>query len=134
MVGTSAARSGPSSPILPLAIRLARLLLFLDAGIWSILAVMALTRPTTLAALDGQFRWLLSALMAANAAVLAVAGWLLGLGRRGVWVFALAVLAVNIALTVTDQVGFYDWVTLTLDVVIVGLLIGARGWFGRTAR
>ena len=45
------------------------------------------------------------------------------------WLFALALLAVNIALTLTDQAGFYDWVTLALDVVVVGLLIGARFWF-----
>lgn len=127
-----AASHGPSAtpPVgPPLAVRFARLLLYLVAGFWLVLGFATLAEPAGLAALDGQFRWIVSAAMAANAAALAIAGWLLGLRRRSVWLFALALLAVNIALTLTDQAGFYDWVTLALDVVVVGLLIGARFWF-----
>jgi hypothetical protein len=36
------------------------------------------------------------------------------------------VLIVNLVLTLTDQVGLLDWITLLIDLVLVGLLLANR--------
>jgi hypothetical protein len=65
----------------------------------------------------------IGALMFGNALAMLLAGW--GVGRGGwVWMLlALALLGVNILLTFTDQVGFLDWATLAIDLVILGVLV-----------
>ncbi|MBP6470897.1 MAG: hypothetical protein KBE23_14785 [Chloroflexi bacterium] len=42
---------------------------------------------------------------------------------------ALAVLLVNIVLTVTDQFGLFDLLTLLLDLIILALLLAGRRQF-----
>ncbi len=71
--------------------------------------------------------WMLFAGMACGAGMVAAG---LGLGRRRVWYyFALAVLAVNIVLTVTDQFGAFDLATLLLDLILLGLLVITRAQY-----
>jgi hypothetical protein len=41
----------------------------------------------------------------------------------------MAVVAVNIVLTFTDEVGALDLITAALDIIIVGLLIATRKQF-----
>jgi uncharacterized membrane protein (DUF2068 family) len=68
-------------------------------------------------------------LMFGNTAAMLVSAWLVG--KQDVWgyVFALAILAVNIFFTFTDQVGFFDWATLAVDLVIVAILVVKRRVF-----
>jgi hypothetical protein len=104
---------------------------YLNGVIWLAIAVITLVRqedfPWIL--LGESFRWLLFSLLALNAALMVAAGFVLGTRRRIAWLFALAVLTVNIVFTFTDEVGLADWATAAFDLVIVGLLIGTRGWF-----
>lgn len=112
--------------------RLARALFFLNGVIWLVFAFRTFTEPSSssfLDLLDDTYRPVISAFMALNAALMFAAVLLLKVRRRLVWLLAMAVLAVNIALTFTDEVGFADWATVAVDVVIVGLLVGARAWF-----
>lgn len=54
----------------------------------------------------------------------------LGRGRKRLkYYLAVAFLSVNILLTVTDQVGLFDWITLVLDVGLLALLVATRAKF-----
>lgn len=68
-------------------------------------------------------------LMLGNAGAFLLAGLGLSKPRRLTWLFALAVLAVNLVLTFTDQVGALDLITAAIDLVILGLLITIRKQF-----
>ena len=52
----------------------------------------------------------------------------IGIGRRRrlFYFFAMAILAVNIILTVTDEFGLLDLATLLIDLVLLGPLIVTR--------
>jgi hypothetical protein len=111
------------------AVRIARVLLFLNAGIWVALGIASLSRvshsPTSVITAI-----VIGILMFGNAGAMVVSG--LGLGKwRGFYYLALAVLLVNIVLTFTDQVGLLDILTFLLDLVILGLLIVARKQYTR---
>ena len=53
--------------------------------------------------------------------ITATVGWT----SRLSYLYALALLAVNILLTLTDQFGLLDFLTLLLDLFILGLLLVA---------
>lgn len=111
------------------AVQLAKGLFFLNGLIWLGLSVAGVLRlvggnPATLA--------VVSLLMFGNSAAMFLAGLLLGEGRRLGYVFALALLLVNILLTFTDQVGLLDWLTVAIDLILLGLLLGSyRVYVGR---
>jgi hypothetical protein len=110
------------------AMRWAQGLFFLNAAIWLALGVMSLSR------LGGNEGGVVTApvvaiLMFGNAGAMALSGALLTRRRLLFNLFALAVLAVNIVLTFTDQVGALDWITVGIDLVLVGVLIVARRQF-----
>jgi hypothetical protein len=48
-----------------------------------------------------------------------------GIGKRNkiFYYFAIVLLAINIVLTVTDEFGLFDLITLIIDLVLLGLLI-----------
>ena len=70
--------------------------------------------------------WLLGMLMVGNGAVLAAVGFGLNERPKLFYWLGLAVLAVNILLTFTDQFGFWDLATLLIDLVVFSLLISER--------
>ena len=67
--------------------------------------------------------------MLGNAAAFGLAGYGLGSGSRWAYLLALAVVALNLPLTLTDQVGLYDWITLGIDGLLLVLLLAARKEF-----
>ncbi len=73
--------------------------------------------------------WAIAILMFGNAGALLIAGLWLGRLSKWAWLFALAVLFVNILLTVTDEFGALDLITLVIDLAIVALLVGTRKTF-----
>lgn len=111
----------PTSPK-PQKVFLAQVLFGLIAAIWLIFGIVSLVRladssnPTITL-------WVVAILMFGNVGALLVAG--LWLGRRSRWafLFALAILGINILLTFTDQVGFFDILTAIIDLVLFGLLL-----------
>ncbi|MFN2240939.1 MAG: hypothetical protein ACK2U2_01545 [Anaerolineae bacterium] len=107
------------------AMRWAQGLFFLNAVIWLVLGIASLVR------LGGSEGGAVTALVVAilmfgNAGAMALGGALLPRRRQLFYLFALAVLAVNIVLTFADQVGALDWITFAIDLVLVGILIVAR--------
>jgi lysylphosphatidylglycerol synthetase-like protein (DUF2156 family) len=70
--------------------------------------------------------WISGLLMFGNAATMLLSVLGLGTRRRLFYFFSLAVLAVNLVLTFTDQVGFLDWITFAIDLVLIALLVATR--------
>ena len=100
-------------------LKLARNALFFNALVWAILSVLSFVRA---AQGDSDYRWILSGLMLANAAVMAIFGIILDYGRR--WAFLISVLymVVNAVLSITDQFGVWDALILFINLVTLGLL------------
>ena len=57
----------------------------------------------------------IAAMMFGNALLMLVSGLWIGKSRKVSFFFALAVLAINIILTFTDEFGLYDFGTLVID-------------------
>lgn len=94
----------------PLMVRIARALFFLNALIWMVFGVAGLVRVT-----DGyRGQAVIAAMMFGNALLMLVSGLWIGKSRKVSFFFALAVLAINIILTFTDEFGLYDFGTLVL--------------------
>jgi hypothetical protein len=113
---------------LPGYVKAARLLFFANAIIWLAFAVATLVNSS-----DGSPNGVLGAnilagLMLGNAAAMLLAG--LGLGRQNrlFFYFAVLVLVVNIFLTLSDQFGVYDFITLLIDGFLLGLLLATRSY------
>ncbi len=110
-------------------IKTAQLLLGLNALIWLIIGIISLLR---LAGNDpdliGVYA-IVAVLMFGNVAAMLVAAWLLNNPRKLSFLFALAVLLINILLTFTDQFGFFDLITVLIDFVILRILLANRKQF-----
>ena len=105
-----------------------RALFFANAAIWLLFGVLTLIRMP--GSQTGQIQTMalqvITALMLANACAMVVVG--VGLARRQniFYYLALAILAVNIVLTVTDQFGLFDAITLIFDLAILARLLVFR--------
>jgi hypothetical protein len=113
-------------------IGLLRALFFLDAAIWLIFAAATFLGGIPGIPDAGPAAAVMAALMLGNATALAVAGW--GLGRQTPipYFFAVVVLVVNMVLTITDQMGVWDWLILALEAAMLGLLLGVcKRYVGR---
>ena len=105
---------------------IAQSLFFINACVWLALAVNSIFRLNSISNTPMIVLWVVVILMFANAGAMFVTGFWLGRQSKWVYFLALAVLLVNILLTFTDQVGFYDIVTLLIDLFILGLLLYDR--------
>lgn len=72
---------------------------------------------------------IMGVMMFGNAGAMLLSAWLLPKKRMHFVIFSLAVLVVNILLTFTDQVGFWDWLTVLIDFMLVGILLGRWKFF-----
>lgn len=106
-------------------IRLVQALFFLDALIWLAFAGALLARLIPGGPDQALAAGILAALMLGNAAALALAGWALGRRSKLAYFLALGLLALNIVLTVADQMGLWDWLFLAWEVLILALLLGS---------
>lgn len=70
-------------------------------------------------------------LMFGNVGALILCGLIVGKRSRWAFLFALVVLSVNIVLTVTDQFGLIDLITMLIDLAILGLLFFDRAKYGK---
>jgi hypothetical protein len=103
----------------------ARVLFAVNAAFWIVLGLLALLRVADRTSMI----WLLAFLMFANAGVMLWLSWALGKQRRLFYYLAIAVLAVNILLSVTDEFGFIDLVALLIDAVLLVVLIASRSQY-----
>ena len=97
-------------------------LFVLNAAIWIAFGASTLVR------MEGQgiMAWVLAGLMFGNAGAMLLSGWGLAKQKKGFFYLALAVLAVNTVLTVTDEVGVFDLLVLFIDLALLVLLIVTR--------
>lgn len=117
----------PNTTTIDRPTRIAQALFVLNGVIWFVFGVVSLLQLTRRYP-DQQLTYILIAvLMFANVAALLLSAWLVGKPWRWGFYLALAVLLANILLTFTDQVGFFDWATLLIDLAILGTLIVRRG-------
>jgi hypothetical protein len=110
----------------PGSIRAAQALFFANALIWLILGIASLVR---LASGQGLTPVIIAVLMFGNAGAMLVSGLGIGTRQRRYFYLALAVLAVNILLTFTDQFGLLDFVTLVIDLALLALLVTSRAHY-----
>jgi len=112
-------------------LKLIRTLFFLNAAVWLAFGVSSLL----FRALDGGSltRWVITAMMIVNAAVMIWLGVMIVSGRN--WVFFLAILymALNVVLSITDQFGWIDAIILLLNLIVLGMLFLARHRMNQTA-
>lgn len=107
-------------------IKTAQLLFYLNALIWFVLGLVSWVSIGDHQAIPAYLRWTITLLMFGNASFMLFSGWGLGRGSRWLYLLALGVLAANIILTFTDQVGTLDWITLVIDLLLLGILITIR--------
>jgi hypothetical protein len=109
----------------PRTVFFAQALFWLNAAIWLVFGLIGLMRLSN-SGNPSITLWVVAILMFGNVGAMLIAGFWLGRQSRWAFFFALAVLAVNILLTFTDQVGFFDIITAILDLGLFGLLLFDR--------
>ncbi len=107
-------------------VAIAQALFFVNAGIWLVIGALTLVRVGGSDANRAITVGIIVVLMLGNVGAMLLAGVGLGRRQRRFFYFAIAVLAVNIVLTVTDQFGLLDLITLILDLFLFGLLLATR--------
>ena len=113
----------------PTPLRLAQILLLVNALTWIGLGSYSLFRfPVGEANL--YVAWVVVGLMFANALVLLLVAWGVGRGNRFLYWLGLGQVGVNLLLSVTDQVGLWDWAVLLLNAVTLAVLFAQRRHFG----
>ena len=109
---------------IPNLTRAAQALFVLNAIIWVALGIGGLLRLSSSQPVLPIVALVVALLMFGNAGAMLLAALGLGQRRRLFDSFAVALIAVNIILTVTDQFGALDLATLVIDVILLGLLVG----------
>ena len=110
-------------------VRIAQILFFLNTLIWLVFGVISLVRVTDSYPGQAVIAAVIAAMMFGNALCMFIGGLWLGKPGKASFFFALAVLAINIVLTFTDQFGWLDFGTFVVDATIFGLLLAARRYF-----
>ncbi len=107
----------------------AQLLCYANTALWLLFGIASLLNLGEARGAPVYILAIVALLMLVNAAAFGLAGYGLGLGSRRAYLLALAIVALNLPLTLTDQVGLYDWITLGIDALLLGLLLAARKEF-----
>jgi hypothetical protein len=103
----------------------AQLLCYANAAIWLFFGITSLANLREGQGVPILGLGLVAILMLGNAGVFGLVGYGLGKGNRRWYTLALGLVGVNLALTLTDQVGLYDWATLVIDATLLILLLSA---------
>lgn len=115
-----------SSSRAPTPVIAAQAMFFLNAAIWLLFGVFSLVRMAARNPDQAMTVWIVAILIYGNVGAMLWAGIGLGKQRKRFYYFAILVLAVNIVLTVTDQFGIFDLITLLIDLALLGFLIATR--------
>jgi hypothetical protein len=107
-------------------VRAVQTLFFLNTGIWVGLGVWSLVNPAVVNLNSKMAGLIIAVLMFGNALAMLVCGIGLGKRQKRFFYLALTVLLINIILTVTDQFGILDLLTLVIDLALLGILIADR--------
>mgnify|MGYP001071349230 CR=1 FL=1 len=110
-------------------IRVVTGLFILNTAIWLVLALISFVNMSGKQAGPSYIQVIVPLLMFGNTAMMFLAGWGIKRGWRQIYSLATVVIAVNILLTFTDQIGILDWITLVIDLVLLILLVVFRKAF-----
>ncbi len=105
-------------------IALAQTMFILLAALWLVFGIGSALHTANTA--RNLILWIVPILMFANIGVMLGLAWGLGKKPKLFFYLALGIMAVNIVLTITDEVGSYDLLMLLAEVVIVAFLIVRR--------
>jgi hypothetical protein len=115
----------------PATVRVALLLLALDAVMWFAFGVAAAAGAIASFADMPAVRWVMAGLAWASAAALAGLAILLGRRIRVAFYLAVILLAIIAVLSITDQIGWVDVASLGVSVIPLALLLKDRAWYLR---
>jgi hypothetical protein len=113
----------------PTPLRTAQILLLINALVWIGVGISSLVDFPLEEAYAGLL-WVLVGLMFANALLFLAVAWGIGRGNRPLFWLGVAQVTVNLVLSVTDQVGFFDVLVLLLNAALLALLFAQRKQFG----
>jgi len=115
----------------PSPIKVTQVLFFINAAIWLLFGAVSLIRMVNNSS-QIVATLIISIFMLGNVGAMLIAG--VGIAKRNQWsyYFGLAVLAINIVLTITDEFGVFDLLTLIIDLVLLGLLIVTKSFYHRS--
>lgn len=110
----------------PTSVKAAQVLFFILGAVWILFGVASLIRLVNNSTNPTVTLWVVAILMFGNAGALLVIGWGIGKQKRLFFYLGIIVLAANIFLTVTDEFGIFDLITLIIDLVLLILLFVTR--------
>lgn len=114
------------TPTKPRTVLTAQAVFFINAAIWLIFGIAGISRLANGGTTPTSVLWIITILMFGNVGAMLISGLWLGKRSKRAFLFALAVLIVNILLSFTDQVGFFDILTALIDLGLLGLLLFDR--------
>ena len=104
-------------------IQLGKWLFWLDAAVWLTFGIWSMVRIRNGGVGSPATLWVIAILMLGNVAAFLCCSWAIQ-KQPGWYRFTIiAILAVNIILTFTDQFGIFDFLTLLLDVILLGIML-----------
>jgi hypothetical protein len=115
----------------PPSVRVALLLLALDALLWFAFGVVVACGGIASINQPPVLRWVMAGLACGGAAGLAGIALLLSRRSRPAFFVAIFLLTFITVLSITDQVGLADLVALAVSAVPLGLLLKDRAWYLR---
>jgi hypothetical protein len=110
----------------PLFVKITQALFFLNVVIWLVFGVITVVWMVNNLESNPTVAAIVTVFMFGNAAAMLISGLGLGTYKKWLYIYAWAVIVVNIILTFTDQFGWPDFITLVIDVIILVLLIIIR--------
>lgn len=107
-------------------VKIAQGLFLVNASIWAAFGGINMARMSVDGTTQSPLLAAIATMLFGNSIVMGLSAWLIG--KREIWgyIFALAIVIVNIFLTFTDQVGLFDIATVVLDVLLLGILLVKR--------
>ena len=100
-------------------LKLTQALFFVNAAIWFLFGAINLIRVMET---GSAVRWILTAVMIANAAILVWFGVDIADEQTQLFPLVIVYVALNAVLSITDQFGWIDFLVLLLNLCLLGLL------------
>jgi hypothetical protein len=110
----------------PVSVSLTLALILVNAAFWLVYGFVFAIRPTSL---PGGIKWIMVLLAIGSSVILAVVAYLLNQPNRLAYYVGLAFLAVIAVLSITDEFGWLDLVSLLISLIPLGLLLKDRRWY-----
>ena len=104
-------------------------LILLIAGFWLVFAMIAALGLLPGLLTTGPGRWVMAGLAIGAALVLGILFFLLRMQKKWAFYASLLVLTVISVLSISDQVGLLDWISLIVSLAAIGMLLISRSWY-----